>query len=60
MLLMSDLLLYKIYVFLSPFRLELEFEPLFATMALYDAKEKKKVIIRYVLKFPLCLLICKI
>ena len=26
-----------------PIRLELEFEPLFATMALYDAKEKKKV-----------------
>lgn len=26
-------------------RLELDFEPLFATVALYDAKEKKKVTI---------------
>lgn len=31
----------NVFVFIN--RLELEFEPLFACMALYDARERKKV-----------------
>ncbi|KAK3089282.1 hypothetical protein FSP39_002319 [Pinctada imbricata] len=34
---------HRILVKCLQFKLELEFEPLFATMALYDAKEKKKI-----------------
>jgi len=35
----------KIILFLMGFRFEIEIEPIFGTLALYDVKEKKKVFI---------------